>query len=135
MDAPKLYLVIGEKNDLDDSSPNMVEALHIYFRLKASNDNWTLILAEKRIVRCVAEALGNKPIALCSSFDASAFRDYLFDKGLALGSVQQVVGSVRHSINLVMLGHVIEGSTLDSPRPRFLTEMIAKINNQYLKTR
>jgi hypothetical protein len=54
--------------------------------------------------------LGNRPITSYSSSDAAAFRDYLFDKGLAVGSVKRIFGSVRSIINLVMQEHGIEGA-------------------------
>jgi integrase len=88
----------------------MMEAVDIYLRLKASNDSQTFIRAAKRNGRYVSEALGNRPITSYSSSDAAAFRDYLFDKGLALGSVKRIFGSVRSIINLVMLEHGIEGT-------------------------
>ncbi len=110
MDAPASHLVIGDKEDTEDSSSNMMEAVDIYLRLKASNDSQTFIRAARRNGRYVAEALGNRPITSNSSSDAAAFRDYLFDKGLALGSVKRIFGSVRSIINLVKLEHGIEGS-------------------------
>jgi len=54
--------------------------------------------------------LGNRPITAYASSDAAAFRDYLFAKGLSLGSVKRIFGSVRSVINLVMLEHGIEGN-------------------------
>jgi hypothetical protein len=110
MDVPALHLVIGDKEDVDDNSPTMMEAVDIYLRLKADKQTPTFIRAAKRNGRYVAEALGNRPITSYSSSDAAAFRDYLFDKGLALGSVKRIFGSVRSIINLVMLEHGIEGS-------------------------
>ena len=62
------------------------------------------------VLKPCVEALGNKPITSYSSSGAATFRDYLFDKGLALGSVKRIFGSVRSMINLVMLEHGIEGS-------------------------
>ena len=110
MDVPALHLVIGETEDVDDNSPIMMEAVDIYLRLKADKQTPTFIRAAKRNGRYVAEALGNRPITSYSSSDAAAFRDYLFHKGLALGSVKRIFGSVRSIINLVMLEHGIEGS-------------------------
>ncbi len=110
MDVPALHLVIGDKDDAEDSSPTMMEAVDVYLRLKADKQTPTFIRAAKRNGRYVAEALGNRPITSYSSSDAAAFRDYLFDKGLALGSVKRIFGSVRSIINLVMLEHGIEGS-------------------------
>ena len=58
----------------------------------------------------MAEALGNRPITSYSSSDAAAVRDHLFGKGLSLGSVKRIFGSVRSIINLAMRQHGIEGS-------------------------
>ena len=110
MDVPALHLIIDDNDDADDDSPMMMEAVDIYLRLKASNDSQTFIRAARRNGRYVSEALGNRPITSYSSSDASAFRDYLFDKGLALGSVKRIFGSVRSIINLVMQEHGIEGA-------------------------
>jgi integrase len=110
MDVPALHLLIDNIDDVVDDSPTMMEAVDIYLRLKANNDSQTFIRAAKRNGRYVSEALGNRPITSYSSSDAAAFRDYLFDKGLALGSVKRIFGSVRSIINLVMLEHGIEGT-------------------------
>ena len=110
MDVPALHLIIDDNDDADDNSPTMMEAVDIYLRLKASNDSQTFIRAARRNGRYVSEALGNRPITSYSSSDAAAFRDYLFDKGLALGSVKRIFGSVRSIINLVMQEHGIEGA-------------------------
>ena len=110
MNVPALHLVIGNKDEVDDNSPTMMEAVDVYISLKADKQTPTFIRAAKRNGRYVAEALGNRPITSYSSSDAAAFRDYLFDKGLALGSVKRIFGSVRSIINLVMLEHGIEGS-------------------------
>jgi integrase len=110
MDVPALHLVIDDEADVPDNSPTMMEAVDVYLRLKADKQTPTFIRAAKRNGKYVAEALGNRPITSYSSSDAAAFRDYLFDKGLALGSVKRIFGSVRSMINLVMLEHGIEGS-------------------------
>ena len=63
-----------------------MKAVDIYLRLKADKQTPTFIRAAKRNSRYVAEALANRPITSYSSSDAAAFRDCLFDKGLALGA-------------------------------------------------
>ena len=88
----------------------MMEAVDVYLRRKASNDSQAFIRAARRNGRYVSEALGNRPITSYSSSDAAAFRDYLFDKGLALGSVKRIFGSVRSIINLVMQEYGIDGA-------------------------
>ncbi len=109
MDVPALHLVIDDEADMPDNSPTMMEAVDTYLRLKADKQTPTFIRAAKRNGRYVAEALGNRPITSYSSSDAASFRDHLFDKGLSLGSVKRIFGSVRSIINLVMREHGIEG--------------------------
>lgn len=87
-----------------------MEAVDIYLRLKANNDSQTFICAARRNGRYVSEALGNRPITSYPSSDAAAFRDYLFDKGLALGRVKRIFGSVKPIINLVMQEHGTDGA-------------------------
>jgi hypothetical protein len=48
MDMPALHLVIGDTEDVDDKSPNMMEAVDIYLRLKANKQTPTLIRVAKR---------------------------------------------------------------------------------------
>ena len=110
MDVPAMHLVIDDEADVPDNSPTMMEAVETYLRLKADKQTPTFIRAAKRNGRYVAEALGNRPITSYSSSDAAAFRDHLFDKGLSLGSVKRIFGSVRSIINLVMREHGIEGN-------------------------
>jgi integrase len=110
MDVPALHLVIDDDADVPDNSPTMMEAVDIYLRLKTEKQTPTFIRAAKRNGRYVAEALGNRPITSYSSSDAAAFRDHLFDKGLSLGSVRRIFGSVRSIINLVMREQGIEGT-------------------------
>ena len=110
MDVPALHLAIDDKDDVVDDSPTMVEAVAIYLRPKSHKHTLTFFRAAKRNGKYVAEALGNRPITSYSSSHASAFRDYLFEKGLALGSVKRIFGSVRSIINLVMQERGIEGA-------------------------
>jgi hypothetical protein len=110
MAVPALHLIIDDNDDADGNSPTMMEAVDIYLRLKSHKQTPTFIRAAKRNGKYVAEALGNRPITSYSSSDASAFRDYLLDKGLAVGSVKRIFGSVRSIINLVMQEQGIEGN-------------------------
>jgi integrase len=110
MEVPALHLVKSVSAEVQDNSPTMMEAVDVYLRLKSNKQSLTFIRAAKRNGKYVVEALGNRPITSYSSSDAAAFRDYLFDKGLALGSVKRIFGSIRSIINLVMLENGIEGS-------------------------
>jgi len=110
MDVPALHLVISDASDVNDKSPTMMETVDIYLRLKSEKHSPTFIRAARRNGKYVVEGLGNRPITSYSSSDAAAFRDYLFAKGLSIGSVKRIFGSVRSMINLVMLEHGIDGS-------------------------
>ena len=110
MDVPALHLVISHASDANDKSPTMMETVDIYLCLKSEKHSPTFIRAARRNGKYVAEALGNRPITSYSSSDAAAFRDYLFAKGLSVGSVKRIFGSVRSMINLVMLEHGIDGN-------------------------
>jgi hypothetical protein len=133
MDVPALHLVIGNKDDVDDNSPSMMEAVDVYLRLKANKQTPTFIRAARRNGRYVAEALGNRPITSYASSDATAFRDYLFDKGLALGSVKRIFGSSGQSSTLLCLSMALKAA-MALPRPICLTETMAKTDSQYPKT-
>ena len=109
MDVPALHLVISDASDVNDKSPTMMETVDVYLRLKSEKHSPTFIRAARRNGKYVAEALGNRPITSYSSSDAAAFRDYLFAKGLSVGSVKRIFGSVRSMINIVMLEHGIDG--------------------------
>ena len=110
MEVPALHLVISTETDDKDNSPTMMEAVDVYLQLKSNKQSPTFIRAARRNSKYLVEALGNRPITSYSSSDAAAFRDYLFDKGLALGSVKRIFSSIRSIINLVMLENGIEGS-------------------------
>ena len=49
MDVPALHLVIGHKEDVDDNSPTMMEAVDVYLRPKADKQTPTFIRAAKRL--------------------------------------------------------------------------------------
>ena len=110
MEVPALHLLIDDKADVEDKNPTLLDAVEMYLQLKASKDSPTFIRAAKRNSRYVVEALGNRPITAYASSDAAAFRDHLFAKGLSLGSVKRIFGSVRSIINLAMLEYGIEGN-------------------------
>jgi len=110
MEVPALHLLIDDKADVEDKNPTLLDAVEMYLQLKASKDSPTFIRGAKRNSRYVVEALGNKPITAYASSDAAAFRDHLFAKGLSLGSVKRIFGSVRSIIDLVMLEYGIEGN-------------------------
>jgi integrase len=110
MDVPAIHLLISDNDDARHDSPTLKEAVEAYLILKGGVTNPVFARAARRNGRYVITALSNRPITAYSSADAAKFRDYLFDKGLSLGSVRRIFGSVRSIINLVMREQGIEGT-------------------------
>ncbi|MDA8896549.1 hypothetical protein N9I70_00680 [Alphaproteobacteria bacterium] len=109
MDVPALHLLTSN-DDAKHDSPTLKEAVELYLLLKGDATNPVFARTARRNGRYVITALSNRPITAYSSADAAKFRDYLFDKGLSLGSVRRIFGSVRSIINLVMREQGIEGA-------------------------
>ena len=110
MDVPAIHLLISDNDDARHDSPTLKEAIEAYLILKGGVTNPVFARTARRNGRYVITALSNRPITAYSSADAAKFRDYLFDKGLSLGSVRRIFGSVRSIINLVMREQGIEGT-------------------------
>ena len=110
MDVPAIHLLISDNDDARHDSPTLKEAVEAYLILKGGVTNPVFARTARRNGRYVITALSNRPITAYSSADAAKFRDYLFDKGLSLGSVRRIFGSVRSIINLVMREQGIEGT-------------------------
>jgi len=110
MDVPAIHLLISDNDDARHDSPTLKEAVEVYLILKGGVTNPVFARTARRNGRYVITALSNRPITAYSSADAAKFRDYLFDKGLSLGSVRRIFGSVRSIINLVMREQGIEGT-------------------------
>ena len=66
MDIPAIHLV-SSNEDLDDSSPNITDALDLYLRLKGEGKDKTFIRTANRNVEYIIKVLGNKSIRSYSS--------------------------------------------------------------------
>jgi integrase len=110
MDVPAIHLLISDNDDARHDSPTLKEAVEAYLILKGGVTNPVFARTARRNGRYVITALSNRPITAYSSADAAKFLDYLFDKGLSLGSVRRIFSSVRSIINLVMREQGIEGT-------------------------
>ena len=84
----------------NSNAPLLSEALSTYLRLKGEGKDKIFIRAANRNIKYVIELLGNLPIDVYSSKDASKFRDYLLDRGLLISSVKRIFSSIRSIINL-----------------------------------
>ena len=84
----------------NSNTPLLSEALSTYLRLKGEGKNKLFVRTAKRSIKYVIELLGDLPIDVYSSKDASKVRDYLLDRGLLISSVKRIFSSIRSIINL-----------------------------------
>ena len=105
MDIPAIHLV--KTDDVNDTSPVILDAVENYFKLK-NNDDRIFIRIAKRIGEYVAKVLGNRPITSYKSSEAAQFLDWCFDKGMSLNTVKRVFASVRSIINLCIQEYGID---------------------------
>jgi integrase len=101
MDIPAINLFKPNEN-VDDSSPNINDALDLYLRLKGIDKGKTFIRTANRNVEYIIKVLGNKSIKLYTSIDASKFRDWLMEQGMSNSTVKRVFSSVKAIINLTI---------------------------------
>ena len=87
------------------SSPNILEALKLYLKLKGVGKDKTFIRTANRNVEYIIQCLGNKSIPNYSSLDAGKFRDWLIEQGMSNSTVKRVFSSVRAIINLSISEH------------------------------
>ena len=107
MDIPAIHLV--KTDDVEDSSPLMMDAVEMYLSIKGKDDR-TFIRTARRNGEYVSKVLGNRPITSYSSSEAAQFRDWYSEQGMNINTVKRVFASVRSIINLTMREHGIEGS-------------------------
>ena len=72
MGIPAIHLV--KTDDVDDTSPLMMDAVEMYLSIKGKEDR-TFIRTARRNSEYVSKVLGNRPIASYSSSEAAQFRD------------------------------------------------------------
>ncbi len=84
----------------NSNAPLLSEALSTYLRLKGEGKNKIFVRAANRSIKYVIELLGDLPIDVYNSKDASKFRNHLLDRGLVISSVKRIFSSVRSIINL-----------------------------------
>ena len=88
MQVPAEHMLVSKPPvNSNSNAPLLSEALSTYLRLKGEGKNKTFIRGANRNIKYVIELLGNLPIDEYSSKDASKFRDYLFNRGLLVSSV------------------------------------------------
>ena len=118
--------MVNSNENLDDSSPNITDALDFNLRLKGESKDKTFIRTAARNVKYIIKVLGNRPLKSYSSSDASKFRDWLMEQGMSLSTVKRVFSSVKAVINLT-----IQEYGLDINNPFSKTYMPEIENKRY----
>ena len=101
IDIPAINLVRPNEN-VDDSSPNIIDALDLYLKLKGIDKGKTFIRTANRNVEYIIKVLGNKSIKSYTLLDASKFRDWLIEQGMSNSTLKRVFSSVKAIINLTI---------------------------------
>jgi integrase len=101
MEVPAQHLLVSKPPvNSNSSAPILSQALSTYLKLKGVDKDKTFIRGANRNIKYVIELLGDLPIDNYNTKDASAFRDWLIEKGLLISSVKRVFSSIRSIINL-----------------------------------
>ncbi len=101
MQVPAEHMLVSKPPvNSNSNAPLLSEALSTYLKLKGECKNKLFVRTADRSIKYVIELLGDLPIDVYSSKDASKFRDYLLDRGLLISSVKRIFSSIRSIINL-----------------------------------
>ena len=101
MQVPAEHMLVSKSPvNSYSNAPLLSEALSTYLKLKGEGKDKIFVRAANRNIKYVIELLGDLPIDIYSSKDASKFRDYLLDRGLLISSVKRIFSSIRSIINL-----------------------------------
>lgn len=128
IDIPAAHLLVNTSNNKQSDLPTIEEAIDIYFKLKGLYKGKTFYSAIRRNVRYVVDCLGSRELDNYSTADASEFRDWLFEKGLAGSSVKRIFSSIKAIVSLLIqeMGLEIKNPfsgiylpSSDTPRRRF----------------
>ena len=101
MKIPAIHLINNNDREIKSSNlPLLSEALDTYLKLKGIDKGKTFIIGAKRNIQYVIDFIGDLSIDNYQTKDASAFRDYLLDKGLLISTVKRIFSSIRSIVNL-----------------------------------
>ena len=73
---------LDKANHTESNAPILSSSLDLYFKLKGAGKGNIFFRASRRAVKNVIECLGDRPVDLYSTIDATTFKDYLFGRGL-----------------------------------------------------
>jgi integrase len=101
MQVPAQHLLVSKPPvNSNSNAPILSQALSTYLKLKGVDKDKIFFRGANRNIKYVIELLGDLPIDNYNTKDASAFRDWLIEKGLLISSVKRVFSSIRSIINL-----------------------------------
>ena len=101
-DIPAMQFLLNRSGNNSSNAPKISEALEMYLKLKGKDKDKTFFRGAKRNINYVINYIGDYPIDLYESKDASKFRDFLLEKGLLVSSVKRIFSSIRAIVNLTI---------------------------------
>jgi site-specific recombinase XerC len=124
-----------------DLGPTFEQALATYLRVKGDGRSATFESAASRAVEYLVASKKNKPLLAYTKADATSFRDELFSRGLASGSVVRIFSSLRSVTTFALAeygisetspfsGIYLDRSTGGAPRQRMSIEDIRSIQTR-----
>jgi integrase len=87
-------------------------ALNTYFSIKGKNRNETFFRHSERYINYLIQATTDKPIKYFTTIDATTFRNWLKEKGLANASIKKAFACIKAIFNLAIQEH---GLAIDNP--------------------
>ena len=87
-------------------------ALNTYFTIKGENRNETFFRHSERYINYLIQATADKPIKYFTTIDATTFRDWLKEKGLANASIKKAFACIKAIFNLAIKEH---GLAIENP--------------------
>ena len=87
-------------------------ALNTYFTIKGKNRNETFFRHSERHVNYLIQATTDRPIKYFTTIDATTFRDWLKEKGLANASIKKAFACIKAIFNLAIQEH---GLAIENP--------------------
>ena len=97
-----LSLVAPNSTRKTDQPISLDTALKTYFKLKSDGRSQTFFQATSRAMEYLKQSTSVEDISHLSQRDATAFRDFLIERGMTSASVRRVFGTVRAITNLTI---------------------------------
>ena len=102
-----LSLVASNSARKTDEFVSLDTAVETYLKLKSDGRSQTFFQATSRAMDYLKQSSSVENINHLSQRDATAFRDFLIERGMTSASVRRVFGTVRAIINLTIREHAL----------------------------